>query len=317
MIKTFNFSTKQTPKVYEPVSLKGTDCVIQSQVSLATLTSYRVGGPAEWYVAPRTLDDLEQSFDWALSQGLPITLLGAGSNLLVSDRGLSGLVIGTRHLRQVHFDVETGQLTAAAGESIPRLAWLAAKRGWRGLEWAVGIPGTVGGAVVMNAGAHGGCTSNILVEAQLVCPKGECRIVTPQDLNYRYRTSNLQGGNRLITRATFQLQPGFDREILMAETASHLHQRRNSQPYHLPSCGSVFRNPGQRTAGWLIEQTGLKGYCIGGAQVAERHANFIVNCGWATASDIFHLICHIQEEVEKRWALVLEPEVKILGEFYV
>jgi UDP-N-acetylmuramate dehydrogenase len=307
--------TKDKRRVYSPISLPGSSKQIQSQVSLAPLTSFRVGGPAEWYIAPSTTTELQASFDWANSEGMPITLLGAGSNLLVSDCGLPGLVIGTRHLRHVHFDVETGRLTAGAGESIPRLAWLAAKRGWQGLEWAVGIPGTVGGAVVMNAGAHTSSTDKILVNASVLSSNGTLELLSPQALGYRYRTSGLQGGNRLVTQATFQLQPGFEKAVVMATTTKHLNDRRTNQPYHLPSCGSVFRNPGPKTAGWLIEQTGLKGYQIGGAQVAVRHANFILNCGWATASDIFELICYVQQQVERQWSLLLEPEVKILGEF--
>jgi len=307
--------TKDNRRVYSPIALPGTNSQIKSQVSLAPLTSFRVGGPAEWYIAPATLEELQASFEWANSEGVPVTLLGAGSNLLVSDRGLSGLVIGTRHLRHVDFNLETGQLTAGSGESIPRLAWLAAKRGWRGLEWAVGIPGTVGGAVVMNAGAHRTSTAEVLVNASILSSTGKLEILTPQQLGYRYRTSALQGANSLVTQATFQLQPGFEKSVVMAATSEHFNLRRTTQPYHLPSCGSVFRNPGPKTAGWLIEQTGLKGHQIGGAQVAVRHANFILNCGWATASDIFQLIRYVQEQVERRWSLLLEPEVKILGEF--
>lgn len=307
----------------QAIPLPDTDCVIRSQVPLAMLTSFRVGGPAEWYIAPRNLEELRASLKWAQSQGLPITLLGAGSNLLVSDRGLPGLVISTRHLRYSHFDLDLGQVTVGAGEPIPRLAWQAADRGWQGFEWAVGIPGTVGGAVVMNAGAHGDCTADILVNAQVVLPDGTVEILTPQDLKYRYRTSALQSSQggvatnalRLVTQATFQLQPGADPREVTASTAQHLNQRRSSQPYHLPSCGSVFRNPAPHSAGWLIEQTGLKGHRIGGAQVAQRHANFILNCGGATASDIFQLIRYVQQQVEQRWSLCLEPEVKILGEF--
>lgn len=298
-----------------PISLPGTNCQIKSQVSLATLTSFRVGGPAEWYIAPRHLEDLQASFEWAVAEGVPITLLGAGSNLLVSDRGLAGLVVCTRHLRHSHFDAETGQVTAAAGEPLVRLAWQAAERGWEGLEWAVGIPGTVGGAVVMNAGAHGGCAAEILVNAHVLSPSGKVEILTAPDLGYSYRTSKLQGGDRLVSQATFQLRPGADPAKVMAATSEHLKQRQTTQPYHLPSCGSVFRNPNPLKAAWLIEQAGLKGYQIGGAQVAQRHANFILNCGGATANEIFQLIRYVQEQVEQRWSLCLEPEVKILGEF--
>lgn len=299
------------------IRLPGTDCSVKAQIRLSHLTSFRVGGPAEWYVAPRTLNELQASFEWARSQKLPITLLGAGSNLLISDRGLPGLVIGTRRLRHAEFDAETGQVTVGAGEPLPRLAWHAAERGWRGLEWAVGIPGTVGGAVVMNAGAHGGCTSEYLVNAHILLPNGITKILTASELGYAYRTSLLQGRDWLVTQATFQLKPGFDPEIVTAETSKHLNHRRETQPYHMPSCGSVFRNPGQYKAGWLIEQAGLKGYQIGGAQIAQRHANFILNCGSATATDIFQLIRYAQREVEHRWRLLLEPEVRILGDFQI
>lgn len=307
----------------QPIRISGTDCLIRPQASLASLTSFRVGGPAELYMAPRTTEDLQAGLNWARERELPITLVGAGSNLLVSDRGLPGLVICTRHLKQTYFDEATGQLTAAAGDQIARLAWQAAERGWAGLEWAVGIPGTIGGSVVMNAGAHQACTADLLVNTHVLAIGGAIEVLTPQTLNFGYRTSALQGlahtaspeEIRLVTQATLQLQPGANPRRVMAETTAHLEQRRNSQPYHLPSCGSVFRNPKSYKAGWLIEQSGLKGHQIGGAQIAQRHANFILNCGGATATDIFQLIRLVQEEVEKNWSLLLEPEVKMLGEF--
>lgn len=297
------------------VRIPGTNCLIKSQVPLSSLTTFRVGGPAELYVAPHSFEDLQASYAWAEEHGVPITLLGAGSNLLVSDQGLSGLVICTRHLRTKVFDSETGRITVGAGVPIARLAWQAASLGWQGLEWAVGIPGTVGGSIVMNAGAHKSCMADILFNTHVLTFDSNIEILTSDSLGYSYRTSNLQGSNRLVTQATLQLQPGADPEAVMATTTTHLNQRRNSQPYHLPSCGSVFRNPLPHSAGWLIEQTGLKGHQIGGAQVAQRHANFILNCGNATASDIFDLIHFVQHQVEYHWNLLLEPEVRILGEF--
>jgi len=297
------------------IPIAGSDAVLKANVPLASLTSFRVGGPAEWYAAPRTLEELQASLEWAQSQGVPVTMLGAGSNLLVSDAGLPGLVISTRHLRLTQFDDATGQVTVGAGEPLPRLAWKLADRGWQGFEWAVGIPGTVGGAVVMNAGAHQSSISEILVSATVLLPDGTTQILTPEDLHYQYRTSVLQGSSRYVTHATFQLKPGADPTAVNSVTANHKQQRQNSQPYHLPSCGSVFRNPEDYKAGWLIEQVGLKGHQIGGAQVAQRHANFILNCGGATASDIFELIHHVQQRVHQEWSLLLEPEVKMLGEF--
>ena len=289
--------------------------LIQPQVALKGFTSFRVGGSAEWFVTPRNLDQLQDSLLWAGEQALPITFLGAGSNLLISDQGLPGLVVCTRYWRQTQFDEATGQVVVAAGEPLPTLAWKAAKRGWRGLEWAVGIPGTVGGAVVMNAGAHGCCTADILVEAQTLDQNQRPVMLTADDLGFQYRTSVLQGKARPVLQATFQLQPGHDPQRVMADTLADLEQRRATQPYDKPSCGSVFRNPLPQTAGWLIEQTGLKGYRIGNAQVAERHANFILNCGGATANDIFRLIQHVQNQVESHWNLRLMPEVKMIGEF--
>lgn len=287
----------------------------QPQVSLQRLTSFRVGGRAEWLAMPHSLDHLHELVAWAQHLELPITPLGAGSNLLISDSGIAGLVICTRRWRFSHFDQERGQVTVASGEPLPTLAWKTAKQGWRGLEWAVGIPGTVGGAVVMNAGAHGACVADSLVSVTVLDPDQGIITLNPQDLSYAYRTSSLQGSHRLVVEATFQLTPGHDPAQVVADTLTDLNQRRSTQPYDKPSCGSVFRNPLPHSAGWLIEQTGLKGYRIGNAQVAHRHANFILNCGGATAADIYRLICHIQEQVQTQWSLDLRPEVRMLGEF--
>ena len=306
-------SSEQRP--HKPIPLSGTDCIIRSNVPLAPLTSFRVGGPAEWYVTPKGLDQLQASFQFANCEGLPITFLGVGSNMLVSDIGLSGLVIGSRHLRHISFEEETGILNVGAGELLPRLAWKAARMGWQGLEWAVGIPGTVGGAVVMNAGAQGKCMADILVNAHVISPNGQIDILSAQDLEYSYRYSKLQGKSILVAEATFQLQPGGKPALVKAITSENFQKRRSTQPYHLPSGGSVFRNPGPKTAGWLIEQAGLKGYQIGMAQVAHRHANFILNRGGAKANEILQLIYHVQEQVEKQWSLLLKPEVKVMGDF--
>lgn len=308
------FLTPET-QTHAPILLPGDNGAIAPNIPLADLTSYRVGGLAQWYAAPRNWQGLQATFEWLQGQDLPLTLLGAGSNLLISDHGLAGLVLSTRHFRHSHLHRETGQIVVGAGEPIPRLAWLAAKQGWRGLEWAVGIPGTVGGAVVMNAGAHNQSVSNCLVSAKVVSPNGQVEVLTPADLHYSYRTSALQGDRRVVIEATFQLQTGFSRQEVMAVTDQNLKQRKSSQPYDKPSCGSVFRNPKPHAAGWLIEQLGLKGYRIGKAEVSYRHANFILNCGGAKAADIFRLIRHVQEQVASHWSLLLEPEVKFLGDF--
>ncbi len=289
--------------------------VIQSNVSLGELTSYRIGGKAQWYASISKQSDLETVFEWYASQSVPLTFLGAGSNLLISDQGLPGLVLSTRYLRYYHIDYSQAKITAAAGEPIARIAWIAARLGWSGLEWAVGIPGTVGGSVVMNAGAHGKSISDILSSAKVASPSGDLSNLTREDFQFSYRSSVLQKQSCLVLEATFELEPGYDKEVIKATTSRNLNSRKQSQPYDKPSCGSVFRNPYPQAAGRLIEQLGLKGYQIGQAQVSPRHANFIVNQGQAKACDVFRLIHHVREQVKDRCSILLEPEVKMLGEF--
>ena len=291
--------------------------IVQANIPLAGLTSFRVGGPAQWYAAPRCEADLLASLAWAKAQEIPVTVIGAGSNLLVSDEGLPGLVIATRNMRQVDYQAQTGQVIADAGVHMAQLARQVAKRGWSGLEWAIGIPGTVGGAVVMNAGAHQSCMADSLIDIQTLTNSGVRQTFTREQLNYGYRTSILQGTHYTVTQARFQLEATGNPEQVMETTNTHLHQRHSTQPYYLPSCGSVFRNPEPQKSARLIEATGLKGHKIGDAQVSELHANFILNCGSATATDIFRLIRYVQEKVEQQHSVRLHPEVKILGRFEV
>jgi UDP-N-acetylmuramate dehydrogenase len=293
------------------------DCPIRSAVSLKGLTTWKVGGSAQWYLEPRTLSETQRGLAWARQQDLPITIIGAGSNLLISDRGLAGLVICTRHLRHLNtqFDRETRSIVADAGKMVASLAWQAARRGWGGMEWAAGIPGTLGGAVVMNAGAHGHSTQEILVSTEVLNLDGSIETLTNQDLNYSYRTSNLQGDSRLVLSAKFQLQSFGDPEQIKARTFRDLEKRHSTQPYDRPSCGSVFRNPMPQHAAALIEGLGLKGYRIGDAEVSTLHANFIINRQDAKASEIRELIYYVQSQVKARYSIELEPEVKMLGEF--
>ena len=288
---------------------------IVAQAPLAKLTSLRVGGNAEWLALPKTVDQLRSALGWARSKDLTVTMLGAGSNLLISDRGLLGLVICTRALRQSCFDTVTGRVSAAAGEPWSSLAWKAARQGLKGFEWTIGIPGTVGGAVVMNAGAHGGETADLLLEAEVVNADGTLSVLTAKELGFRYRTSNLQGSDRTVISATFQLSPGHDPAKIKTATAIDLRSRRKTQPYHLPNCGSVFRNPLPYSAGRLIQEAGLKGHQIGKAQISTLHANFIVNLGEARADDVLALIRHTQAVIKKRNDIQLETEVKIIGDF--
>jgi UDP-N-acetylmuramate dehydrogenase len=306
-------AANQVNRGFEPP----TDCPIRSAVSLKGLTTWKVGGLAQWYLEPRNLADLQSGWAWAHQQNLPITLIGAGSNLLISDRGLEGLVICTRHLRHVDpkFELETRSMTADAGKMLASLAWQAARRGWAGMEWSAGIPGTVGGAVVMNAGAQGHSTQEILVSTEVLNADGSIEILTNQDLNYSYRTSNLQGDSRLVLSATFQLLAVENPEAVKERTFRDLEERHSKQPYDRPSCGSVFRNPKPQYAAALIEELGLKGHRIGDAEVSTLHANFIINRQDATASQIRELIYYVRDQVKQAYSIELEPEVKMLGKF--
>ncbi len=293
------------------------DCKIQLNHSLAALTTWKVGGCAEWYLEPRTIEQLQSGLAWAKQYNLPITVIGAGSNLLISDRGLPGLVIGTRHLRYTapQLDKDNRTITVDASKMLGNTSWLVARQGWSGMEWAAGIPGTVGGAVVMNAGAHNHSTEEILVSTEVLNPDGSIEVLRNRDLNYSYRTSNLQGDSRLVISATFQFAETGDPAEIKARTFRDLEKRHSKQPYDMPSCGSVFRNPTPLYAAALIEGLGLKGYRIGDAEVSTLHSNFIINRQNANASDIHELIYYVQGLVKQNYDIELEPEVKMLGNF--
>ena len=288
--------------------------VPRQNVPLAEFTTWRVGGPARWIIEPESVDEVLASLQWARTNGHSCQVIGAGSNLLIHDNGLPGLTLSLRRLQGAELDSNSGVIEALAGEPIPTLARRAARAGLKGLAWAVGIPGTVGGAAVMNAGAQGGCTADWL-EAVRVVPiqGGESFELKRDQLEFDYRHSLLQQENLLVLSARYRLDPGHNPQELRRETNSNLSHRTSTQPYTLPSCGSVFRNPEPLKAGRLIQDLGLKGERVGGAEVSTVHANFIVNTGNATAVDINQLIELVQDRVEQRHAVRLHPEVKRLG----
>ena len=284
-------------------------------VPLQEFTTWRVGGPAEWFAEPADGDQLVALARWARERDLPLRVIGAGSNLLIADGGLPGLTLCVRRLQGSRVDGESGVVEAEAGEPIPTLARKVARAGLHGLEWAVGIPGTVGGAAVMNAGAQGGCTAEWL-DSVLVFDPGdpaEPFRIGATDLDFDYRHSRLQRDPLLVLSARFLLEPGHDPAAVTARTSANLNSRTSTQPYQQPSCGSVFRNPEPEKAGRLVESLGLKGTRIGGAEVSPLHANFIVNTGDATAADIDALIRLVQGRVRESTGIDLHPEVKRLG----
>jgi len=287
---------------------------LRQAVALRDFTTWKVGGAAQWFAEPDDPQDLAALLTWARHHSLALHCIGAGSNLLIADGGLAGLTLCNRRLQgsQVAAD---GLVDARAGEPIPTLARKAARAGLHGLEWAVGIPGTVGGAVVMNAGAQGGCVAERLESVEVLDPARPQQPfrLPAAELAFRYRHSRLQEEPLIVLSARFRLQPGHDPAAVTARTSANLHSRTSSQPYQQPSCGSVFRNPEPRKAGQLIEGLGLKGLRIGGAMVSPIHANFIVNTGGATAADIDALIKAVQQRVRDAHGITLQPEVKRLG----
>jgi len=288
---------------------------IRQGMSLRDFTTWRVGGPAEWFGEPGSSEELIQQASWAIGEGLPFRCIGAGSNLLIADGGLPGLTLCSRKLQGSVLEAGEGWVEAEAGEPIPTLARKVARSGLSGLEWSVGIPGTVGGAVVMNAGAQGSCTAEWLHSVRVIDPArpGDPFTLLASELNFAYRHSRLQEEPLLVLSARFLLEPGHEPATVTARTSANLHSRTSTQPYQQPSCGSVFRNPEPQKAGRLIEGLGLKGLQVGDAQVSPLHANFIVNLGAATATDIDRLIGMVQESVWNAHAIPLHPEVKRLG----
>ena len=286
----------------------------RSNISLANFTTWKIGGPAEWIGEPRNINELIDLIYWAKIKNIQCNVIGAGSNILISDNGIKGLTICTKKIHGLTINSQNGIVEAYSGESIPNLARKVAKEGLLGLEWAIGIPGTIGGATVMNAGAQGGSIEDRLISVKVFSlEKQKIYVLKNNELKYSYRKSLLQEEQLIVLSSLFQLEPGFDPKKLTNITNQNLQNRLENQPYHLPTCGSVFRNPENDKAGRIIEQLGLKGLKEGQAQVSDMHANFIINNGFAKASDICNLISIIQDKVKEKYGLLLDPEVKRLG----
>lgn len=283
---------------------------IKLNESLASYTSWKIGGPAQVFFQPQDSLECAAALSTATHFAIPVTYLGGGSNVLVADGGVKGLVIQLRKLQETHWD--GNRVRVGAGYSLPKLAKDAEERLLTGLEFTAGIPGTVGGAVLMNAGAHGVNIVNALESVRIITPDGEIRDILADQLEFGYRTSNLKNSGNIITEATLVLQPG-DQEAIAKQMASVLEFRKTKQPMKYPNAGSVFKNPAGDAAGRLIEFVGAKGRRIGDAQVSEKHANFIVNLGEATAADVIMLIKEVQELVLQEFGFLLETEVVLLG----
>ncbi|MDD6307252.1 MAG: UDP-N-acetylmuramate dehydrogenase [Clostridiales bacterium] len=275
-------------------------------------TTFRVGGPADVLIQPEK-DELSKILKLCRKQGEPYCVIGNGSNLLVGDKGIRGLVI--EMVSKKEEIVITGEtLRVGAGVMLSKTANEAAEAGLTGMEFAAGIPGTLGGAVVMNAGAYGGEMKDILVSVTVMDENGETREIKVQDLELGYRKSNILKNHYVVIEAVLRLAKG-EKAAIREKMNTLKEQRREKQPLEYPSAGSTFKRPEGYFAGKLIMDAGLKGYQVGGAKISEKHCGFVINCGDAKASDIRRLIQEVSEEVEKQFGVTLEPEVKMIGEF--
>ena len=299
----------------EPLAFAGLRGALTRDAPLARHTTWRVGGNADLFYAPADRDDLAH-FMRGLPPGIPVTLLGLGSNVLVRDAGIRGAVV-LMHNPGAALAVADGMIYADAGVASPKLARFAAMHGCAGAEFLAGIPGTVGGALAMNAGCYGGEAWRHVARVETLARDGRFAIRTPADFAIGYRSVRDADGAALsepFTGAWFRFPCG-DSVAARAQIRTLLARRIATQPLALPNAGSVFRNPAAGYAARLIESCGLKGHAIGGARVSERHANFIVNAERrARASDIEALIAHVRTVVQARTGVVLETEVRILGE---
>lgn len=284
-------------KMHEPMSLH---------------TTFKIGGPADCLVMPATIQEVAAALSVARQYRLPVTVLGNGSNVLVLDKGIRGLVIKIgEHLAEIK---QNGSVIAAgAGALLADVSRFAAGAGLAGMEFAVGIPGSIGGAVFMNAGAYEGEMRYVVQSVNAVCTDGAIKRLDHKQIDFGYRHSVFQDNHCIICEVELALRPD-DPRVIANKMIDFTDRRESKQPLSMPSAGSTFKRPPGYFAGTLIEQTGLKGLTLGGAQISEKHAGFVVNAGSATASDVLNLIKEVQRKVYNKFGVMLHPEVRVIGE---
>lgn len=275
-------------------------------------TSFKIGGPADILVQPQNADGLAQALAAARDYEVPVTILGNGSNVLVRDKGIRGLVIQLGNALK-SFRQEGERLYFGAGYSLALASRKAWECGLSGMEFAVGIPGSIGGAVYMNAGAYNGEMKCVVESVRVMDMNGNTAELTAEDLQFGYRKTSLQQSGYIITEVCLKMQPG-NKDDIKAMMDDFSSRRISKQPLEMPSAGSMFKRPPGYFAGTLIEQAGLKGYTVGGAQVSTKHAGFVVNCGNATAADVLQLIADVRRIIMEKAGVELHPEVLVIGE---
>lgn len=277
-------------------------------------TTFRIGGPAALYAAPGNEGELAALLRLCRERDVPVRILGNGSNLLVSDRGLSGVVVAMEENWNYGGPEGENSLRAGAGLLLSKAASLALTHSLTGLEFAAGIPGTVGGAVMMNAGAYGSEMKNVVASVRVMDREGEIHVLDREQMEFGYRTSCVARLDYVVLEAVMALEPG-DGEQIRARMDDLAARRREKQPLEYPSAGSTFKRPAGYFAGKLIQDSGLRGVTRGGAQVSEKHCGFVINRGGATAADVLELCGHVQATVKENFGVDLEMEVRRWGEF--
>ena len=287
-------------------------CDVKEDESMNKYTSFQIGGPADLFIEPSNHQELAQVLQTLSNTAIPFFILGKGSNILVGDLGIRGVVLSMSGLDKIQ--INGTKITAGAGASLGKVAVAAMQAELTGLEFASGIPGSVGGAVVMNAGAYGGEIKDVLVNATIFTPEGEKKILKCDEMELGYRHSIFHNNNWIVAEVELQLQQG-DSQAIKTKMVELNSRRRAKQPLEFPSAGSSFKRPPGYYAGTTIDQAGLKGYSVGGAQVSEKHAGFIINKGNATAQDVIRLVKDIQRIIREKVGIELEPEIRFVGEF--
>jgi UDP-N-acetylmuramate dehydrogenase len=286
--------------------------IVKRNEPLSQYTTMKIGGPADLFIEPSSVESLKKVMEIIKAHNIKWRAIGRGSNLLVSDKGIEGAVIRLgADLAEV--EVNGDEVKAGGGYSLVSLATMISKKGLSGLEFASGIPGSVGGAVYMNAGAHGSDISKILTKAHILFEDGSMEWLSNEEMEFSYRTSVLQKKRPgIVVEAVFKLTFG-DRSEIVKVMQKNKDYRKETQPWNFPCAGSIFRNPLPNFAGKLIEEAGLKGFSIGGAKISEMHGNFIVNAGNATAQDVLDVIQHVKDTIFDLYQIKMETEVEIIG----
>ncbi len=291
---------------------KAVSCPIQLNEPMSWHTSFKIGGPADVIIFPENVMQLREVLCALKKTSVPLTLLGNGSNVLVRDKGIRGVVIKLGNMLKDFYE-DGDLLKFGAGYSLALASHQAMLCGRTGMEFAVGIPGSIGGALYMNAGAYDGEMQNIVHSVKVMNLEGDERIIPTADLGFGYRKTNLQNSGLIVTEVVLQMPLG-DQVAIKKKMDDFSYRRTSKQPLEMPSAGSMFKRPPGYFAGTLIDQAGLKGYTVGGAQISTKHAGFVVNLGGATAADVLQLISEVQAKIRACVGVELQPEVLVIGE---